>query len=120
MIPEYYAYSLPGKPPEDWQTLERHLHGLAETAREFADAFEAGECGGIGRVLAHAGMNRPRPARICSLPAGDSGKLTTGEKGQDCLDEVNACRICFNKKVNRDRIEQSQERVAWQKKLING
>jgi hypothetical protein len=40
MVREYYAHSLPDKPPEEWQWLEDHLRAVAE-AREFA------ECGTI-------------------------------------------------------------------------
>jgi CRISPR-associated endonuclease/helicase Cas3 len=42
---EYYAHSLPGKPPEEWQRLEDHLRAAAEKARHFADSFGAGEWG---------------------------------------------------------------------------
>jgi hypothetical protein len=40
---KYYAHSLPGKPPEEWQLLEDHLRNVAEKARGFADEFGAGE-----------------------------------------------------------------------------
>jgi CRISPR-associated endonuclease/helicase Cas3 len=42
---EYYAHSLPDRPREEWQPLEEHLANVAEKAREFADAFGAGEWG---------------------------------------------------------------------------
>ena len=42
---EYYAHSLPGRPPEEWQRLDEHLKNVAEMARGFADAFGAGEWG---------------------------------------------------------------------------
>ena len=41
MKDEYYAHSLDGKPPEDWQSLEEHLKNVAEKARAFAEAFGA-------------------------------------------------------------------------------
>jgi hypothetical protein len=42
MTLNYYAHSLPGQPPEDWQTLEEHLANVAKKARFFAP----GECYG--------------------------------------------------------------------------
>jgi len=43
MTKEYYAHSLDGKPPAEWQTLEEHLKNVAEMASSFADSFDAGE-----------------------------------------------------------------------------
>lgn len=34
-----YAHSLPGQPPEKWQTLDDHLRSVAEKARDFASTF---------------------------------------------------------------------------------
>lgn len=45
MKDEYYAHSLEGKPPKNWQPLEKHLKNVAEKARTFADAFGAAEWG---------------------------------------------------------------------------
>jgi len=45
MAKKYYAHSLDGKPPSDWQPLEEHLKNVAEMARLFADAFGAGDWG---------------------------------------------------------------------------
>jgi len=39
---EYYAHSVEGKPPSEWQTLEEHLKNVAEMARSFAESFGAG------------------------------------------------------------------------------
>ena len=39
MDKEYYAHSLEGKPPSEWQPLEDHLNNVAEMARSFARAF---------------------------------------------------------------------------------
>jgi CRISPR-associated endonuclease/helicase Cas3 len=52
MKDKYYAHSLDGTPPEDWQSLEEHLKNVAEKARTFADAFGAGERGYLA-VLWH-------------------------------------------------------------------
>lgn len=39
---KYYAHSLPGKPKEEWQPLEKHLRNVAEMARGFAEEFGTG------------------------------------------------------------------------------
>ena len=39
MQKKYYAHSLPGRPPEEWQPLEEHLRNVAELARSFAKPF---------------------------------------------------------------------------------
>ena len=39
MDKEYYAHSLEGKPPSEWQRLDEHLKNVAEMARSFARAF---------------------------------------------------------------------------------
>ncbi|MCL7489415.1 MAG: CRISPR-associated endonuclease Cas3'' [Desulfobulbaceae bacterium] len=36
---KYYAHSLEGQPPENWQPLEEHLKNVAEMAAEFAKPF---------------------------------------------------------------------------------
>ena len=45
MTKKYYAHNLEGKPPSDWQPVEEHLKNVAEMARLFADAFNAGDWG---------------------------------------------------------------------------
>lgn len=45
MDKKYYAHTLDGKPPSDWQPLEEHLKNVAEMARLFAEAFGAGDWG---------------------------------------------------------------------------
>ncbi len=45
MTQKYYAHTLDGKPPSDWQPLEEHLKNVAKMARLFADAFGAGDWG---------------------------------------------------------------------------
>ena len=48
MIKQYFAHTLPDKPPaaqhspgKIWQPLEQHLKETAENAKGFASAFEA-------------------------------------------------------------------------------
>jgi len=40
---KFYAHSLPGRPKEEWQSLEEHLRNVAKLARRFAGPFGAGE-----------------------------------------------------------------------------
>jgi len=42
---KYYAHSLEGRPPVEWQPLDEHLKNVAEKARSLADAFRAGDWG---------------------------------------------------------------------------
>jgi CRISPR-associated endonuclease/helicase Cas3 len=41
MSDDFYAHSLEGRPPEEWQRLEEHLKNVAEMAEEFASAFQS-------------------------------------------------------------------------------
>ena len=41
MTQKYYAHSLEGRPPSEWQPLEEHLKNVAGMARSFADVFGA-------------------------------------------------------------------------------
>ncbi len=43
MTERFYAHTLPGRPPEEWQPLEEHLENVAELAAEFARPFGAEE-----------------------------------------------------------------------------
>ena len=45
MTEKYYAHSVEGKPPSEWQPLDEHLKNVAEKARSFAEAFGAGDWG---------------------------------------------------------------------------
>ncbi|MFW6148083.1 MAG: CRISPR-associated helicase Cas3', partial [Thermodesulfobacteriota bacterium] len=40
---EYYAHTLEGRPPSEWQPLEEHLKNVAELARRFAEDFGSGD-----------------------------------------------------------------------------
>lgn len=46
---EFYAHSLEGKPPSEWQRLEIHLSSVARIASEFAKQVGFNEClfGGV-------------------------------------------------------------------------
>jgi CRISPR-associated endonuclease/helicase Cas3 len=45
MTRQYYAHSLEGKPPSEWQPLEEHLRNVGELARKLTDDFNAGVWG---------------------------------------------------------------------------
>jgi CRISPR-associated endonuclease/helicase Cas3 len=40
---QYYAHSLEGKPPSEWQPLEEDLRNVAKKAEEFAAGFQSGD-----------------------------------------------------------------------------
>lgn len=52
-----YAHSLPGRPKNEWQTLEDHLSGVAELSSRFASAFGASRTGQIIGVTHDVGKN---------------------------------------------------------------
>jgi CRISPR-associated endonuclease/helicase Cas3 len=45
MAKKYYAHSLEGKPPSEWQPLEEHLKNIAEMSRSFSESFGDGDWG---------------------------------------------------------------------------
>ncbi|MBW2663853.1 MAG: hypothetical protein JRD93_18210 [Deltaproteobacteria bacterium] len=45
MDKKYYARTLEGMPPSQWQPFEEHLKNVAEMARSFAESFGAGDRG---------------------------------------------------------------------------
>jgi hypothetical protein len=40
---QYYAHSLEGKPPSEWQPLEKHLRKVVELVRFFAENLGGGD-----------------------------------------------------------------------------
>ncbi len=52
---KYYAHTLPGQPPEEWQSLEDHLEGVARLASQFAEKFRVGEWGRLAGLLHDVG-----------------------------------------------------------------
>jgi CRISPR-associated endonuclease/helicase Cas3 len=40
-VAKFYAHTLEGEPPEKWQALEEHLHGVAKLAASFAGTFSS-------------------------------------------------------------------------------
>lgn len=53
-----YAHSREGLPEAEWQTLEEHLHNVADLAEGFAASFGAGACGRALGLLHDAGKCR--------------------------------------------------------------
>jgi CRISPR-associated endonuclease/helicase Cas3 len=43
----FYAHSLAGRPPEDWEPLEDHLRQVADLGGKFASSFGATDWGNI-------------------------------------------------------------------------
>jgi CRISPR-associated endonuclease/helicase Cas3 len=43
MLHELYAHSLPQRPPDEWQLLDRHLAAVAKLADQFACAFQSAD-----------------------------------------------------------------------------
>lgn len=55
----YYAHSRAERPEAEWQPLETHLSAVASIAREFADAFGAGEWGYLAGLWHDLGKYSP-------------------------------------------------------------
>jgi CRISPR-associated endonuclease/helicase Cas3 len=49
---KYYAHTLEGRPPSEWQPLEKHLKNVAKMAKGFADRFKAGDWGYLAGLVA--------------------------------------------------------------------
>lgn len=55
----YFAHTLEGRSPEDWEPLEDHLHKVAKIAGEFAAAFGAKEWGRLAGLWHDLGKYLP-------------------------------------------------------------
>lgn len=55
----FYAHTLEGKPPEEWQELEAHLQETSAKAAVFASCFDAGKWGKIAGQLHDIGKYHP-------------------------------------------------------------
>ena len=53
----YYAHSLPGKPPDQWQPLDEHLNNVANLAGEFAAKFDAEDWARVSGLLHDIGKS---------------------------------------------------------------
>ena len=52
-----YAHSLPGRPKDEWQTLEEHLSNVAEIASQFSSVIGAPLVGNILGIMHDVGKN---------------------------------------------------------------
>lgn len=82
--PKYYAHSLPGEPPESWQSLEEPFKNVSEMAKGFADEYGVGDWVYLLRLLHNLGNIRVRFRKMPGLIDQENGKERMG--GQDqCL-----------------------------------
>lgn len=56
---KFYAHTVENKDPEDWQSLEVHLHNVSELAEKFAGVFNASDWGRLVGLLHDVGKYRP-------------------------------------------------------------
>jgi len=59
MAPECFAHTKEGRPPEEWQPLDRHLRSVGSLAREFAAAFGSGAWGELAGLWHDLGKYAP-------------------------------------------------------------
>jgi CRISPR-associated endonuclease/helicase Cas3 len=55
---EFYAHSLPDRPPREWQKLEDHLLAVAQRAEQFGQAFGAGEWAYLACLWYHMKLHK--------------------------------------------------------------
>jgi len=77
MAKKYYAHSLEGKPPSDWQPLEEHLKNVAEMARSFAKTFGAGEWGYLAGLWHDIGKYSDEFQQKLSVQEGSDAHIET-------------------------------------------
>lgn len=78
---KYFAHTLPGKPPADWQPLEQHLKKTTEKVKHFASAFGAGDWGYLVGLWHDLGKCFPQFKKILYLINEENNKecLKIGE-----------------------------------------
>ncbi len=74
---EIYAHSLPGKPAEEWETLDTHSAEVAKLARGFADAFGGAEWA-LSRLFGMTWERFSRPFNRISLEGTPLERRTRG------------------------------------------
>jgi len=79
MIHQYYAHSLPGKPPEEWQPLEEHLKKVTELVRSSAESFVAADCKSFGSFF-WLDIGKPLQGFQDSLSPATDGDERNGEE----------------------------------------
>lgn len=77
MAKKYYAHSLDGKAPSDWQPLEEHLKNVAEMASSFADAYGAGEWGYLAGLWHDIGKYSDEFQKMLGAKEGNDAHIET-------------------------------------------
>jgi CRISPR-associated endonuclease/helicase Cas3 len=72
---EFYAHSLPGRLPQEWQKLEDHLLAVARLAKQFGDEFGAGEWGYLAGFWHDLGKYSDDFQRMLRLPDGEDAHI---------------------------------------------
>lgn len=77
MTQKYYAHTLEGRPPEEWQLLEDHLKNVAENARLFAEAFDAGDWGYLAGLWHDIGKYSDEFQKMLGAEEGSDAHIET-------------------------------------------
>jgi CRISPR-associated endonuclease/helicase Cas3 len=73
----HFAHSLPGRPSQDWEPLEDHLHAVADLAAKFADRFGAAEWGRVAGLWHDLGKFSAEFQNMLLLANGFEAHLET-------------------------------------------
>ena len=74
---QYYAHTLEGKPPSEWQTIRAHLDAVADNAASFASVFEAAGWGYLAGAWHDIGKYSKEFQRRLGAPEGDDAHIET-------------------------------------------
>lgn len=74
---KYYAHSLEGKPPSEWQPLEEHLKNVAELAKEFATDFGSGDWAYVAGLWHDIGKYSCEFQKKLNIPEGSEAHIET-------------------------------------------
>ena len=77
MNKSFYAHSLEGKPPSEWQPLEEHLKNVAEMARSFAESFSAGDWGYLAGLWHDIGKYSDEFQKMLGTEEGSDAHIET-------------------------------------------
>jgi len=77
MNKQFYAHSLEGKPPSEWQPLEEHLKNVAEMARSFAESFNAGDWGYLAGLWHDIGKYSDEFQKMLGTEEGSDAHIET-------------------------------------------
>jgi CRISPR-associated endonuclease/helicase Cas3 len=72
---EFYAHSLPNRPPQEWQKLEDHLLAVARRAKQFGDKFGAGEWAYLAGLWHDLGKYSDDFQRMIRFPDGEDAHI---------------------------------------------